>query len=413
MRRQFTVNEDFISYAYALFFQNPTDGGHEEDTRFPYYQVRLYSANNQVLFQKNINTGSSGFMYSPNNNILYTGWTCEKINTHEFLGQVVTLEITLSNCGNSGHIGYGYFDDFCGLSSNCIPQSVASINLHPLKETHCPSFPINVNGNYTIPIGATFNGIELDILEAGTGTLINTISVTNSLTSTNFNFLVNYNDFYPNVVITNVLFNFRVRLLYTIGGFTQSIAANNTNPPGPDISFRNCPQTCPEEWYFTPNQPIQTSTNFQASCCITSESVINPNINVDFRAGYEIVLKPNPNGTAGFYATGHQSGNFHAYIARCDEINKLPEARSKQSKIITENTSNKPDIKIHPNPASTYINIDSGKEKITSWELFDVSGKSILKGTSNQVNVQNLPRTTYLLKINTTSKQVTKKVIVK
>jgi hypothetical protein len=70
-------------------------------------------------------------------------------------------------------------------------------------------------------------------------------------------------------------------------------------------------------------------------------------------------------------------------------------------------------INIYPNPASTYVNIDSGNEKLISWELLDISGKSILKGTSNKINVQSFPRATYLLKINTANKEVTKKVILK
>lgn len=70
-------------------------------------------------------------------------------------------------------------------------------------------------------------------------------------------------------------------------------------------------------------------------------------------------------------------------------------------------------LEIHPNPTSTFINIDSGNEKITSWELLDISGKSVLKGNSTQVNVQGLPKAAYLLKININNKITTKKVIVK
>lgn len=71
------------------------------------------------------------------------------------------------------------------------------------------------------------------------------------------------------------------------------------------------------------------------------------------------------------------------------------------------------DIKIFPNPTSTFINIDSGNEKITSWELIDLSGRSVLKGSSSQINVQGLPKASYLLNINVNNKTTTKKVIVK
>ncbi|MDQ0591967.1 hypothetical protein QFZ37_000336 [Chryseobacterium ginsenosidimutans] len=155
---------------------------------------------------------------------------------------------------------------------------------------------------------------------------------------------------------------------------------------------------------------------YQIGNTITAQTkyVLGPRHTITMQAGNSVRLLP---------GTEIQKGaNYHAYIAPCraGSVSKEFTQNKNQTgmildldkKIQNENLITK-DIEISPNPASTYINIDSGNEKITSWELFDISGRNILKGTSTQVNVQNLPKTNYILKINTSNKQVTKKVIVK
>ncbi len=413
MTRQFVINEFFISYAFALVLEN---GDHLDEvdpnkSKNPYYQVILRdnSNNNQVVFERRV-------MANPNNPLfhqlgtttLYTDWLCEYIDTSTLIGHTVTLEIYLADCGEGGHWGYGYFDDFCG--TYCGPASFnPNLFLHPIKD-QCPKFPIPITGNFTLPSNASLTNITLQVVDSS-----NNVVSTHIITSApggNFIKNLDFYDLYPNGYNGNMDFNIWAYLNYSINGTPQSsIFTHNTNPPGPDISFKNCPLPCIELWNFEVYQPIQTSTNFQGYN-IVSASAIYPNIDVEFRSVFEIVLKPAPNGTTGFYATGHQSGNFHAYIAPCDESDSFSEAQKNQPKIIAEGTSYDPNIKVYPNPASTYISIDSGNEKITSWELFDVSGRSILKGNSTQLNVQNLPKASYLLKININNKIITKKVIV-
>jgi hypothetical protein len=406
MRRQFIVNESTVSYAYAIFFQNPIDGGHEGDIKYPYYKVRLINSNNQTVFQKVIDTSTPGLNYNASNNLLYTGWRCERININRFLGQLLTLEITVSNCGNSGHIGYGYFDDFCGLDNNCIPVATPSINLNPQKETYCPTMPMNVNGNYTIPSAATFSSVELDILDL-TGNVVNTLPTTSATVSGNyFNFIVNYNNFYPTGVYSNLQFNFRVRLKYILGGVQQTLTVINTNPPGPDVSFRGCNIPCFENIQIT--DVVSTSNNYQVSNTIYAHSLINPNLNVNYRAENQIHLLP------GFYVTGYDYGKFHAYIASCEENSYLTQKSSKRSSASTNEVSIKnSEITIYPNPASAYFKISTGNEKLVSWELYDMSGKFVLTGKSAEADVQNLLKGIYILKINLETRQVNKTLILK
>ncbi|WP_029298054.1 T9SS type A sorting domain-containing protein [Chryseobacterium hispalense] len=406
MTRTFTVNESSISFAFALVFE---DGGndHVSSNTNPYYQVKLFDASNQIVFTRNVMANPSNPLFQKYNKILYTNWLCEKISTSRLLGQTVRLEITLSDCGQGGHWGYGYFDDFCGFDCT-IPSFNPGITLNPLKKT-CPTFPLPVSGNIALPSNASFTNVTLQILD-----MSNNVVGTKIITSAPggvFSTDLNYSDFYPAGPNSNTNFNIRALLNYTVSGLPQTpVSVNNTNPPGPDVSFTNCASLCYEIFNFTANQPITNSMNYQAICCILSESVIYPNLTVDFRAGEYINLKP------GFYTTAYNTGNFHAYIARCDEnkttIN-FTERGSKTSSTDNISIDDSTEIKISPNPASTYINIDSGKQKIVSWNLYDFSGRNILNGNSNQVNVQSLPKANYILKINTANKQVTKKVSVK
>lgn len=404
MTKQFIVNEKNISYAFALVLQN---GGHVSDNQNPYYQVKLINNdnNNQIVFQRNVMANPGNPLFQESGDKLFTNWLCERIDTSNLIGNTVTLEIILGDCGQGGHYGYAYFDDFCGLD-NCSTSSFnPSITLNPIKDRNCPSFPFPVTGNITIPSNANLSNIILLVKDALTNTVISSQTITTA-PGGNFSFNLTNSSFYPNGVSNILNFNVSAQLNYTINGIPQNtLVTINTNPPGPDITFKDCPIQCQEFWQFFINQPIQTSESFYAFGSIYSESAIYPNIDVVFKAAYDIQLTP------GFYTTSYQSGSFHAYIAPCEENSRYSTIKPSHSKV-TRNSYYDSYLQIYPNPTSTFINIDSGNKKITSWELLDISGRSVLKGSSNQVNIQGLPKTTYLLNINTNNRIITKKVIV-
>ncbi|MFY7846200.1 3-coathanger stack domain-containing protein [Chryseobacterium gambrini] len=166
--------------------------------------------------------------------------------------------------------------------------------------------------------------------------------------------------------------------------------------------------TCPDIRNIT--QPVTASENFQAGQSIIASSAISNDLFVNYKAGQNVTLLP------GFYVKATTKSLFRAYIGPCDEI---IENFAKTNNVFTDSKKKDisknalaSDVKIYPNPSSTFIKIDSGNEEVVFWELFDISGKSILKGNSIQLNVQGLPKANYVLKINTKNKQVTKKVIV-
>lgn len=199
---------------------------------------------------------------------------------------------------------------------------------------------------------------------------------------------------------------------------TPNIANPITNPLSyitPQQGTRNgfsFPQLIPTLNPCPDNQnidyPVIASQNFQAGQSITASSIINDGLTVNYKAGNNVTLLP------GFHVKATENSLFHAYIGPCDGVaNFAKNSNTSMNSIFKETKEQISNLKISPNPASTFINIDSGNEKITSWELFDISGKSVLKGKSTQVNVQGIPKATYLLKININNKITTKKVIVK
>jgi hypothetical protein len=136
--------------------------------------------------------------------------------------------------------------------------------------------------------------------------------------------------------------------------------------------------------------------------------------NITMQAGETVNLLP---------GTFIQNGAYyHAYITPCGKqeegFSKFKQNKNQRDMVLNldvkeRKATNNTMIDIYPNPASMYVNIISSDQKITSWELYDISGKSILKGNSNQVDLQSLPKATYLLNININNKIITKKIIVK
>jgi hypothetical protein len=163
---------------------------------------------------------------------------------------------------------------------------------------------------------------------------------------------------------------------------------------------------CPDNLNI--NYQVTASQNFQAGQHITASSIINNGLIVNYKAGTDVILND------GFYVKATEGSLFRAYIGPCDGIESFAkystpsDSYSKEIKIslISE-------VKIYPNPTSDYININSGNEKLISWEIYDMSGKFILKGNSIQIDVQNVINGSYLLKINLERRQVSKIVIIK
>jgi hypothetical protein len=134
---------------------------------------------------------------------------------------------------------------------------------------------------------------------------------------------------------------------------------------------------------------------------------------ITMQAGESVNLLP---------GTHIQSGaKYHAFISPCRKENMSQtefKQRSDQRDMVLnldtelrKNIAN--EIKIYPNPASTYFKINTGNEKLISWELYDMSGKSVLMGKSAEADVQNLLKGNYILKLSLETGQINKTLILK
>lgn len=155
---------------------------------------------------------------------------------------------------------------------------------------------------------------------------------------------------------------------------------------------------------------------YQIGSTITTQAkyILGPRHNITMQAGKSVLLLP---------GTDIQKGaNYYAYIAPCRKgIVSKGEFNKNQTDMVLnldnldkeERKTLDKEINIHPNPASTYVNIDSGNEKLISWEMYDMSGKAILRGNTTPIDVQNITKGNYLLKINLEKRQISKKIIIK
>ncbi|WP_265429731.1 T9SS type A sorting domain-containing protein [Chryseobacterium sp. YIM B08800] len=127
------------------------------------------------------------------------------------------------------------------------------------------------------------------------------------------------------------------------------------------------------------------------------------------KAGNSITLLPN--------TFIEQGSNFLATIEGCriDEISGKRNVNANQNislKIDLDNDIADNNIELYPNPASDFVNIKS-KFKIKSWEIYEMSGKQILKGNSNKINVAKFIKGVYMINILfENGKNISKKVSV-
>lgn len=85
-----------------------------------------------------------------------------------------------------------------------------------------------------------------------------------------------------------------------------------------------------------------------------------------------------------------------------DEVNLLA---------VNDITKAKVNLTLFPNPASDFLNIES-KAKVEAVQVYDMSGKSINSSVlDNKVDVRNLSKGTYIIKVKTTAGETTQKFI--
>lgn len=145
---------------------------------------------------------------------------------------------------------------------------------------------------------------------------------------------------------------------------------------------------------------LNAAYTYQASNEIVTKDdyTVFPQQDITMKAGKSIALWPNT-----FIMAG---ATYLAKVEGCEPpAGQEAERKSRESILTSWNTDKSPkredDIILYPNPASAFATIDTRKEKLLYWEMYDMSGKLMLKGNSTRIGVEGLPQNTYLLRIVT------------
>ena len=248
-----TNNENFLKFNYKAVLMTVYDSGHTDNQ--PFIKARIINTSGTVVNEFCLVGDENNCIFTviPDSSspTLYTAnWQSGFLdissipNNEEF-----TVEFMASRCGFGGHFGYMYIDDICLLHSN--ENFQGSIELNPLNKV-CPTLPMNVCGNYTVPnsggITATIGTITLNLYNSS-GTSVYSTTTTSSLDTVNkqFCFTLNSSNF-PNSINAN--YNVGVTASYNLTGNTAcgGTILNSANDadanPGWDISFQNCSASC-------------------------------------------------------------------------------------------------------------------------------------------------------------------------
>jgi gliding motility-associated-like protein len=153
IRKTFLVSagDAILTLHYAAVLE---DGGHTAAEQ-PYFRVRVYDANNNSIgcasYEAYANDGQAGWQSS--GIWRYLPWRTVFIPLAPYLGQNVTIEFTVGDCGQGGHAGYAYVDATCdAMAFNMSANAV------------CAGQPITISGppgaaSYAWSTGATTQSI--------------------------------------------------------------------------------------------------------------------------------------------------------------------------------------------------------------------------------------------------------------
>ncbi|SHJ06383.1 C-terminal domain of CHU protein family protein [Mesonia phycicola] len=108
MEKDFVAGE-VISFSYAFVFEDQNHDPQEQ----PYVNIAIYDGNGDLFAQRCvITTPSDCILVNGTGIVLYSDWTCMKINTLDIIGGKAKLVVTAADCVYVAHPGYIYMDDF-------------------------------------------------------------------------------------------------------------------------------------------------------------------------------------------------------------------------------------------------------------------------------------------------------------
>ena len=95
------------------------------------------------------------------------------------------------------------------------------------------------------------------------------------------------------------------------------------------------------------------------------------------------------------------------------ELNHIGGTNPSMNTTLSITTVDFSDLQVYPNPAKDFIQISSDNTQITSVQILNPLGKTVLSTTNvARIKVSSLAKGMYFLKINTNTKSTTKKIII-
>ncbi len=159
----------------------------------------------------------------------------------------------------------------------------------------------------------------------------------------------------------------------------------------------------------------ESNTNYTYHAVNTIVTQSNYSINnkdITMKAGESITLLPNTeigNGSNYLAVIENCVASKPALIEWSEGPVRLNSVIGAESNALMVN-----EFSVYPNPTNSSFVIDSANNEIQNWELFDLSGKLVVKGNQPTGSVEGLAKGTYVLKVSLKNKEVkTHKLIVK
>lgn len=118
--RQFIVTpqNQLFTYQYALVLEDPS--GHSPNDK-PKFEVKVYDQNQNIInppecgyYQVTAGPETSTSEWGQYGTVRYKDWSTVGLDLSSYMGQQITIQFTVQDCGLGGHFGYAYLDASCG-----------------------------------------------------------------------------------------------------------------------------------------------------------------------------------------------------------------------------------------------------------------------------------------------------------
>lgn len=132
LKKTFTITTDntLFQYKFAIILQDDSNG--HETYQKPGFNVKLTDESGKDVgcsyydIQLEPQTVSDGFKIQ--NDLQYRNWTTVAMDLRNYVGQKLTVEVTVHGCTKMRHFGYAYFDASCAKSEVELVSSCPDAN---------------------------------------------------------------------------------------------------------------------------------------------------------------------------------------------------------------------------------------------------------------------------------------------